>query len=226
MEGLIFFIAMIIFIVRVMNKIKKATSGGDKKKSAGAKSPPLRDKLEELIKSMEEAERLKKEGQHAEDADRDFKSAFMPDGEYETAYREEAEEAAYPDAEEVHQYSYADARGYKGKEFLKTVYSRESFVKYDVKDDTPEKDYRKEDREDIPDDWIDKKKKSEKYSRGQEKKTAGKKDIRSLSGLKTASVSGGRRKKGGILDTLSRYPDIQKAVVLKEILDKPVSEKI
>ena len=54
MEGLIFFIAIIVFIARILGKFKKGISSPGKGKKPSAPSL-LKDKLEELISNMEKA---------------------------------------------------------------------------------------------------------------------------------------------------------------------------
>ncbi len=206
MEGLIFFIAMAVFIARIVKKINKAASGNKKAGPSPGNAPaPLKDKLEELIKRMEEAERLKNEKS-------DVEEEVLNSADSQVEAEDGGEEAS-----EV--FSAGDRRFQKGK-------TRKPVFKYDENIDFSEKDYRKDNLEGYSDERIDEKKKLKSYFTEKERKSAGKRNTGSLSAVKKVSSSGQKRKRGGILDMLSRYPDIQKAVILKEILDKPVSEKI
>ena len=210
MEGLIFFIAMIFFIVRVMNKIKKAASGG-KTPVSTIKKPPLKDKLEELIRNMEEAEKLKKEGK-APDAGKEYfysednKGDDILQGEKKYSLKREAFGSSYESgpAEEI-------AGSRKVYDTVSAGHETDNLKGSEELDSL---------RENIAE---------PEESRAEVKKTI----KRQLNGMgKESSIftgsgitsSNNNRSKKSILSSLSKYSELQRAVVLKEIFDSPVSE--
>ena len=208
MEGLIFFIAMIFFIIRVMNKIKKAASGG-KKPVSTLKKPPLKDKLEELIRNMEEAEKLKKEGkvpdagqEHLYRGDDNIKGEnvySMKRDSFVSSY-----ESGPADEESGSRKGYEPVSDGNVKDILKGAEEFQSSLKQDIIE---------------PEEGLAEKNKTFKRQRNGIGKES---SIFTGSGI---TSSDNNRSKKSILSSLSKYSELQRAVVLKEIFDSPVSEK-
>ena len=211
MEGLFIFIAMVVFIIRTVNKIKKAAGSGKKTGESGNRKPSsAMDKLEKLIRSMEEAERLKKEGEGGEAADSISPGPSIPVkesyGNKKTSVNKSLSGA--PD----------DKFNMKFRNPLKeTVFSEGGFPRYDEAERffSGEDNYAGETgitEEDSAQEIL--------------QKTAGDLSrsgkISDTSELKSPPVYSGRDKKS-ILSSLSKYPELQRAVILKEIFDSPIS---
>ena len=192
MEGLIFFIAMTVFVIRTVNKLKKAAAG-NKKTAAGktsvVKEHPFKGKLDELVRSLEEAEKQKKAGQNSNGFENP--DILNKDEKLENEYLSSADEG--------HQ---------------EVSSTRASSVEYDFKGDERGKDSLPDNKSTSADEHIKKKKLNRVFNE------QGKKNRVSLY---SASVK--KKKSSNILASLSRYPELQRAVVLKEIFDSPVSEK-
>ena len=210
MEGLIFFIAMIVFIVKTVNKIKKAAGGSKKNgKLKSGKPAVAMDKLEKLIHSMEEADRLKKEGEKGEEAASFSSAPFMP--EKGTADSEKRfVKRNYREGTEEESFAY-EGRNQKDS-FSAKAYSRNDFFREEFL----------EKEEYGPDNGL-----KEEYSAGEilEKETdssALSDKIQDNSEIKSETVYSGGEKRG-ILSSLSKYPELQRAVILKEIFDSPLS---
>ena len=217
MEGLIFFIAMIVFIVRTMNKIKKAAGRGKKPGSQQPPKPsPVKDKLEELIRNMEAAEKLKKEGKGADKAEELFRTGRSSDDESSSADFSRDDEFSYSRTS-------SDAGGFGDGEKYKAAGSQPG-SEYDLKDNVPVKDKPQNGREAASDGQSGKRRRMSNISGNGNKSSLNQVD-RSLSGFTASSLSMKKKKRKDILSSLSEYPALQRAVVLKEILDSPVSDK-
>jgi hypothetical protein len=184
MENIFIFIAIVVFVTRLMKKIKKATPGGrDESVNKPVENPkphPYKDKLEEMIRKMEEAEKLKKEG-----AGEVFQSR-------------NAEPVSEP------------AHWEEGTSFNE-IYGREKeTTEYYDDDAEAESEFYSEETEDLPED------RSIQPVRYSDEKLSKSSVIPSL---KIAA------KKRSVLASLSKYSELQRFVIYKEILDSPVSEK-
>ena len=142
MEGLIFFIAMIVFIVRTVNKIKKTASGGKKaQKVKHRKTPHIKDKLEQLIRNMEESERLKKEGAAHSGDEEVFTSSGSgrkeSSGNKDTVTAGGLSPAGFAESLTSRAGEYSPERSYK------KVHTEENSAEYNTEEYEDENDYRK-----------------------------------------------------------------------------------
>ncbi len=199
MEGLLFFVAIIVFIVKTLRKITKGSSGG--KKETPRNTPefsPSPDKLEELIRKMEKSEEPEG-GTFFEDisAKDSYKDDEYEENEYETKYYGRN---AFNSEDEEKTETFYNSCAYNKTDFTKSDfnYNKTTDDLWDKKDS---------EKEDLP------------AAKNEQNNLMHKKSL--LRGLSTES----KERKKDILSALSEYPELQRAVVFKEILDSPVYKK-